>query len=219
MAEKLFSWERFRENPVVGILRGLSTEQVLEIVPTYLGSGFFTLEITMNSPNVSATIAALAEGFPTLNVGAGTVCTMQDLIKALEAGSQFIVTPIIDEEVIEYCAKNNIPVFPGGYSPTEIYRAWSLGASAVKVFPATQLGVQYIKDVSAPLKDIKMLPTGGVSRENIRSFFEAGAIGVGMGSSLFNKEFILNRNYEALGDHLRSIKKEIRDFIQNEGAD
>jgi 2-dehydro-3-deoxyphosphogluconate aldolase/(4S)-4-hydroxy-2-oxoglutarate aldolase len=64
-----------------------------------------------------------------------------------------------------------------------------------------------------------MLPTGGVSRENIRSFFEAGAIGVGMGSSLFNKEFILNRNYEALGDHLRSIKNEIRDFIQNEGAD
>ncbi len=215
MGAKLFSWEKFHENPVVGILRGLSKEQVLEIVPIYLSSGFFTIEITMNSPNVSGTIANLIKDFPTLNVGAGTVCSMQDLTKALEAGSQFIVTPIINEEVIIYCVKNNIPVFPGAYSPTEIYKAWSLGASAVKVFPATRLGAQFIKDVSTPLKDIKMLPTGGVSRENIRSFFEAGAIGVGMGSSLFNKELILTKNYKDLGDHFRNIKNVIKEFVPN----
>ncbi len=213
MPNQSFSWEKFHQNPIVGILRGLSTEQVLEIVPTYLSSGFFTLEITMNSPKVTQTIATLAKIFPELNVGAGTVCTIQDLTTALDSGAQFIVTPIIDEEVIKHCVKNSIPVFPGGYSPTEIHKAWSLGASAVKIFPATQLGVQFIKDVSAPLNQIKLLPTGGVSQENIKSFFEAGVVGVGMGSSLFNKKFINDKNYEALGKHFLQIKNAIKAFI------
>ncbi len=212
MADRLFSWEKFYKNPIVGILRGLTTEQVFEIIPIYLKSGFFTVEITMNSPEVSHTIAKLVKDFPTLNVGAGTVCNMQDLEVALKAGSQFIVTPIIDEELIKYCVTNNIPVFPGGYTPTEIYKAWSLGASAVKIFPATQLGVQFVKDVSAPLNEIKLLPTGGVSHKNIKSFFDAGVVGVGMGSSLFDKKLIAAKNFENLGKHFEKIRDEIEMF-------
>ena len=117
----------------------------------------------------------------------------------------FIVTPVINEEVIQSCVSQGIPIFPGAFTPTEIYKAWSLGASAVKVFPATQLGVTYIKDVSAPLNDIKLLPTGGVSKTNIKSFFEAGAYGVGMGSSLFDKQLISDQNYTALKEHFKSI--------------
>ena len=205
MSHSPYSWPRFNQNPIVGILRGLSTDEVLQLVPIYLKSGFYTLEITMNSPNVVKTISILRERYTELNVGAGTVCTQDDLEIALSAGAQFIVTPIIDIEVIKRCVRRDIPIFPGAYTPTEIYTAWKLGASAVKIFPATQLGPKYIKDVLAPLNDIKLLPTGGVSADNIGAFFKAGAIGVGMGSSLFDKNLIKNQDFEGLEKHFQKV--------------
>ena len=209
-----FSWNRFHEAPIIGIVRGLELATVINIAKTYRDAGLNTLEITMNTPHVAQLIATLRKDFPEFNVGAGTVCTIHDLEIALKAGSQFIVTPIIDEEVIKKCVSRDIPIFPGAYTPTEIYKAWSLGASAVKIFPATQLGPQYIKDVLAPLNEIKLVPTGGVSKENINSFFKAGAVGVGMGSSLLHKEFIANGDFDGLKNHFISIKNEIQAFVQ-----
>ncbi len=206
MNNQVFSWDKFNANPVVGILRGFSIATVLEIIPVYLKSGFYTVEVTMNSPNVEETIAAIVKEFPEMNVGAGTVCNMNDLKRALKAGSQFIVTPILDEEVIKYCVDNGIPVFPGAYTPSEIYKAWSLGANAVKIFPATQLGIKYIKDISGPLNEIKVLPTGGVSKDNIGEFFKIGCVGVGMGGSLFDKTLINSGNLEALATHFEAVK-------------
>ncbi|WP_282080354.1 bifunctional 4-hydroxy-2-oxoglutarate aldolase/2-dehydro-3-deoxy-phosphogluconate aldolase [Aquimarina algiphila] len=206
MYNQTFSWKKFNENPIVGIVRGMNTPKVLDIIPTYLDSGFFTLEITMNSPNVLETIKTIADSFPELNLGAGTVCNMDDLKKALDVGSQFIVTPIIDERVIKHCVANKIPIFPGGYTPTEIYKAWNLGADAVKIFPATQLGLQFIKDIQGPLSEIKLLPTGGVSKDNIDDFFQLGCVGVGMGSSLFDKQIIEKGDKKELEKHFNQIK-------------
>jgi len=207
MFSTTFSRDTFNQTPVVGILRGFSMEQIREIIPVYIESGFRTVEITMNSPNVEESIATLAKEYPDLNVGAGTVCNMADLKRALDAGSQFIVTPISDEEVVRYCVENKIPVFPGAYTPTEIYKAWSLGANAVKIFPATQLGTRYIKDILGPLNTIKLLPTGGVNKENIADFFKVGCVGVGMGGSLFDKNIILSGDKEALKKHFEAIKQ------------
>ncbi|WP_299838804.1 bifunctional 4-hydroxy-2-oxoglutarate aldolase/2-dehydro-3-deoxy-phosphogluconate aldolase [uncultured Tenacibaculum sp.] len=209
-----FSWDLFNEGPVVGIVRGLSKEITLNIAKTLLEAEFYTLEVTMNTEGALELINELAKQFPKLNIGAGTVCTLDDCKNAIKAGAQFIVTPIIDEDVITYCVSENIPVFPGAYTPTEIYKAWSLGASAVKVFPATQLGSKYIKDVLAPLNEVKLLPTGGVSKDNITSFFNAGAVGVGMGSSLLHKEHIAAQNFIALKEHFVAIKQEIQDYTQ-----
>ncbi|MEM8969780.1 MAG: bifunctional 4-hydroxy-2-oxoglutarate aldolase/2-dehydro-3-deoxy-phosphogluconate aldolase [Bacteroidota bacterium] len=209
-----FSWNRYYQAPIVGIIRGLPTDTVLSITQTYQEAGLYTLEITMNTPSAVETISLLREKFPNMNIGAGTVCTMDDLTSALDAGGQFIVTPILDEQVVKHTVAQQVPVFPGAYSPTEIYHAWSWGASAVKVFPATQLGVQFIKDILAPLNNIKLLPTGGVSLKNIHSFFAAGAIGVGMGSSLLDKQLIQEENFEGLKQHFIRIKREIQDFIQ-----
>ena len=164
-----FSWELFDEAPVVGIVRGIPLEKVLKIAEVYVESGLTTIEITMNTEGATEIITALRKRFPQLNVGAGTVCSLLDLTNAVNAGAQFIVTPIIDAEVIKKSVELNIPIFPGAYTPTEIYNAWKLGASAVKIFPATQLGTQYIKDIAAPLNKIKLLPTGGVSVSNINS--------------------------------------------------
>ena len=210
--KELFSWELYNRAPIVGIVRGVSMNVMQDIVKAYLRAGLHTIEITMNTPNATQMISMLRSEFQQLNVGAGTVCNMQDYEKAVAAGAQFVVTPIIDETVIKTAVTQEIPIFPGAYSPTEIYKAWSLGASAVKIFPASQLGVQFIKDISAPLNDIKLLPTGGVSLENIKSFFEAGVVGVGMGSSLFNKKLIEEGNFEGLKEHFAKIKAEVKGF-------
>jgi len=207
-----FNWALYNKAPIVGILRNVPLLKVLKIAKTCLDSELYTIEITMNTPGAAEIIAALRLDFPELNVGAGTVCSMQDLNIAITAGAQFIVTPIIDESVIRSAVSQNVPIFPGAYTPTEIYKAWSLGASAVKVFPATQLGTQYLKDVLAPLNQIKLLPTGGVTSANIESFFQAGAVGVGMGSSLFDKVLINNEDFEGLKKHFEKIRKKIHRF-------
>ncbi|MEP2689016.1 bifunctional 4-hydroxy-2-oxoglutarate aldolase/2-dehydro-3-deoxy-phosphogluconate aldolase [Maribacter dokdonensis] len=207
-----FSWERYNSTPIVGIIRGLGIDTVRQIVKAYTVAEFYTIEVTMNTPHVAEIITELRLNYPDLNVGAGTVCNMADLDKAITAGAQFIVTPILDEEVVKKCVAKEIPIFPGAYTPTEIYRAWTLGASAVKIFPATQLGTRFIKDVLAPLDEIKLMPTGGVSRQNIKSFFEAGVTGVGMGSSLFDKQMIKDNDFDSLQHHFTAIKKDIEPF-------
>ncbi|NLR91546.1 bifunctional 4-hydroxy-2-oxoglutarate aldolase/2-dehydro-3-deoxy-phosphogluconate aldolase [Flammeovirga agarivorans] len=211
---KAFSWEAFEETPVVGILRNVSQEEVDFIVPIYISSGYSSLEITMNTEGATQLIAQLRDDYPSLNVGAGTVCSMDDLEKALMAGVQFIVTPIVNVEVIAKCKSLEVPVFSGALTPTEIYTAWEAGASAVKIFPCSQFGFQYIKDVLAPLNTIKVLPTGGVTKENISDFFAAGATGVGMGSSLFPKEMIKEKDEKALRNHLSLIKNQIYHTIK-----
>ncbi len=215
MTDHKFSWKKYYETPIIGILRGVPLEVILDLIPVYMDSGYHTLEITMNSPSAAKSISTIAKKFPELNIGAGTVCHKDDLIEALDAGAQFIVMPIVNEEVISHCVKNNIPVFPGAYTPTEIYTAWQLGASAVKVFPASQLGPTYINAVLAPLNDLKLIPTGGVSGENIRSYFYAGAIGVGMGSSLFDKKLIEQKDWGTLKAHFIKIKDLIQDDINH----
>ncbi|RTE54046.1 bifunctional 4-hydroxy-2-oxoglutarate aldolase/2-dehydro-3-deoxy-phosphogluconate aldolase [Arenibacter aquaticus] len=209
--KKSFSWELYNESPIVGIVRGVSMDVMRDVAKAYLKAGLHTIEITMNTSAATEIISNLRNEFQSLNVGAGTVCNMEDYNRAVEAGAQFIVTPIIDEEVIKTAVAQEVPIFPGAYSPTEIYRAWHLGASAVKIFPATQLGVQFIKDISAPLNNIKLLPTGGVSLENIKSFFEAGAVGVGMGSSLFDKKLMEKRDFEGLADHFEKVRMEVKE--------
>ncbi|NJB85958.1 2-dehydro-3-deoxyphosphogluconate aldolase/(4S)-4-hydroxy-2-oxoglutarate aldolase [Lewinella marina] len=199
-------WKRFHAAPVVGIARGYATDTVLRIGEAYAAAGLTTLEITINSPDPTASIARLREQQPTLNVGAGTVCTEADLDRALDAGAMFIVTPVLAEAVISRCVAAGVPVFPGAYTPTEIYRAWTLGAPAVKVFPAGQLGVQYLKDVLGPLNEVKLLPTGGVDLGNIQSFLAAGAVGVGMGSSLLDKALIAAGDFRGLEAHFSSVR-------------
>jgi 2-dehydro-3-deoxyphosphogluconate aldolase / (4S)-4-hydroxy-2-oxoglutarate aldolase len=208
MNEHHFSEELFLKVPIVGIVRGLSQEEMDEILPLYVEAGLTTIEITMNTAGAAGMIrSATALYSGKLNIGAGTVCTLQDMENALDAGAQFIVTPIINSDVIKACVARNIPVFPGAYTPTEIYHAWSLGATMVKVYPAAALGPDYIKDVKAPLTQIKLMPTGGVNLDNLNDFRKAGAEGFGIGSQLFDKTLTKQRNWEGLKRHFSSFVK------------
>lgn len=204
MSNKDFSWSLFNRVPVVGIVRNLTFDEIANILPVYLSSGLTTIEITMNTPSAEDIIRYAADKYRgQLNVGAGTVCSLEELKQALQAGSQFIVTPILNPDVVRYCAKEGVPIFPGAYTPTEIYQAWELGATMVKVYPATALGPDYIRDVKAPLNKIKLMPTGGINLSNMQSFMKVGADGLGIGGQLFDKELIKSANWDGLKDHFK----------------
>ncbi|WP_353719741.1 bifunctional 4-hydroxy-2-oxoglutarate aldolase/2-dehydro-3-deoxy-phosphogluconate aldolase [Dyadobacter sp. 676] len=209
MSECTFSWELFNKAPLVGIIRNVSPEDVKRILPIYREAGLTTVEITMNTPGATDMIRyALENEHYGLNIGAGTVCTKDDLELALDAGAQFIVTPVLNKKVVKSCVKKGIPVFPGAYTPTEIFNAWSLGATMVKIYPATALGPDYIKDLKAPMNQLKLLPTGGVSLENMTAFLKAGANGLGIGGQLFDKKLIRDKNWDALKAHfLQFVQK------------
>ena len=205
-----YKQELFNKMPVIGVMINVSLEVIETILPYYKKAGFTTLEITMNSKNAIQIIKKLSENNPDMNFGAGTVCTINDLKTALNSGASFIVSPILDLQVMSYCKVRDIPIFPGAFTPLEVYNAYKLGATAVKIFPATQLGPTYIKDILNPLNYLKLLPTGGVSVDNVELFFKAGAIGVGMGSSLFDKQMILNKDYEKLYQHFKIIARKVK---------
>ena len=202
MNKNVFSWALFGNVPIVGIIRSLSAVDVIQLLPLYREAGLTTIEITMNTPGAEDLIRYAREHYgDSLNIGAGTVCTTSDLTKALAAGAQFIVTPIVSKPVIQACVRRGVPIFPGAFTPSEIYEAWSLGAAMVKVFPATSLGPGYVKDVKAPLNQIKLLPTGGVTLLNMADFMRAGAEGVGVGSQLFDTALIQAKDWTGLKAH------------------
>jgi len=183
---RAFNWKVFEETPIVAILRGFGGAAVRELVAAACRGGVRNIEVTMNSPGAIDSIrAAIDETDDTVNVGAGTVCSIDDLDQALGVGASFIVTPVLVPEVIGACKERKVPIMPGALTPTEIFQAWELGADLVKVFPCHRLSASYLKDVKGPLPHIRMMPTGGIDADTISAFRDAGADGYGVGSALF----------------------------------
>ncbi|NQW78906.1 MAG: bifunctional 4-hydroxy-2-oxoglutarate aldolase/2-dehydro-3-deoxy-phosphogluconate aldolase [Chitinophagaceae bacterium] len=204
----MFLMEKFEELPIVGIVRNMKANDFERILPLYIQAGFSTIEVTMNTVGAEAMIKKAKSDFGnSIHIGAGTVCNMNDLQKALEVGADFIVTPIVNKDVIEKCVSSNIPIFPGAFSPTEIYTAWSLGASMVKVFPISQLGPAYIQSIKAPFPQIKLMPTGGVGLEDIKSYKEAGASAFGIGSPMFPSSLIKTLNEKDIFNYFKSFRE------------
>jgi 2-dehydro-3-deoxyphosphogluconate aldolase/(4S)-4-hydroxy-2-oxoglutarate aldolase len=210
-----FDAELFGRLPVVGILRGFDRSRLEPLVRASLAGGLCNIEITMNSPAACDLLRFTRELVGTkMNVGAGTVCSIDDLNQALDAGAGFIVTPVVVPEVIERCVAKQIPVFPGALTPTEIHQAWNLGATMVKVFPANHFGPDYIKAVKAPLQDIRLMPTGGVSIETLPAYKQAGADAFGVGSPLFDARRVANEDWDWVRDQAQGFVEAYRDACQ-----
>lgn len=139
-------------------------------------------EITMDSETAAADISRLRDAGAT--VGAGTVLTKDQASAALDAGAEFLVSPYLDEDLVGWAAAQGIPISPGALTPTEIVRAWNAGAAAVKIFPASVAGPQLVRELRGPLGHIPLMPTGGMTAENVRSFIDAGAVAAGVGGWL-----------------------------------
>lgn len=196
---------RFRKKPLMGILRGVTLSQIEPLIETIITSGLDTVEITMNTENAPQLIRkAVKLSKSKLMLGAGTVLNMGSLKTALDCGVTFIVMPVFIKDVAGYCVKNKIPVFPGALSPQEIYRAWSEGATMVKVFPAEVFGPAYFKEIKGPFNDIELLACGGVTPQNMRAYFTSGASAAAFGGSVFKKEWLEAEDFTNIG---RAIKR------------
>lgn len=204
----------FKKIPLMGILRGYSMEDTLQILNCYSKAGLTTIEITMNTDAAVSIIKACTDQYKNkLNIGAGTVRTIEEAKRAIAAGAQFVVSPITDAEIIQYCKNREIPVFPGAFTPTEVFTAWQLGATMVKVFPAQFLGPSYIKELLAPLDQISLMPTGGVNQENIADYINAGAKAFGVGGMLFDKALIRQNDWEGLEEKMRGTRIFVEQFL------
>ena len=211
MHRPIFSWELFDKMPIVGIIRNLTVADINFVLPIYKQAGFTTIEITLNTPEALSVISSLANQYNgELNVGAGTVCTLDDLTDAVNAGANFIVTPIFKAEVVKKCVSMKVPIFPGAFSPTEIYEAWELGASMIKLYPASVVGPAYVSAVLAPLNKVKLMPTGGIHLSNMLAFMKAGATSLGIGSELFDKKIIQKRDSEAMLNHFTLFAQQMQ---------
>lgn len=182
----------FRQKPFLGILRGIKPGAVEPLVESVLATALPAIEITMNTAGAADLIrqAVRAAQGGRLSVGAGTVLSRQDLDAALDAGAQFIVSPTLVREVVEACVVRRIPVFPGAFTPQEIYDAHLAGATMVKVFPAKFLGPAYLEEIKGPFQDIELLACGGVAPHNVQAFFASGASAVAFGASIFRPDWL-----------------------------
>lgn len=170
----------------MAILRGLATSAVEPAAQTLRDAGFPALEITMNTPDAAAQIrAAVACAGTTLAIGAGTVTSLEKLERAQVAGASFIVTPVVIPQVIAECVRRRLPIFPGAFTPSEVFEAHRLGATMVKLFPANRLGPGYLRDLRGPFPGIPLLATGGITPESMPEYIAAGASGFGIGGPLF----------------------------------
>ena len=176
------------EGGVVAIARKLTAATVRDVADGLLHGGVRALEITLNDPEDRAldalhAIAGHTEG-ATLDVGAGTVLTIDAAARAIDAGATFVVSPHTDPALVEWAASRGIPCFPGAFTPTEVLAAWRAGAAAVKLFPASVAGPAFVREFRGPFPHIPLLPTGGVTAETAANFIRAGAVAVGLGSWL-----------------------------------
>lgn len=196
------------EHKIVAIVRGAESKDVVQIASALHEGGIKNIEITLNSPNALEAIEKVAKEFQgEMLVGAGTVLDPETARAAILAGAQFILAPTVNIETIKMTKRYGAISIPGAFSPTEILTAYENGADIVKVFPAS-IGAQYIKDIRGPLPHIPLLPTGGVTLDNIEEFHAAGAVGFGIGSSLVNTKREINANY------LKELTIKARQYVE-----
>lgn len=187
------------EHKVVAVVRMTDPEKLRRAVEAVAAGGVRAVEITMTVPGAVEIIRDLAgHGLPGVLLGAGTVLDAESAVAVIEAGADFVVSPVADAGMIRECRRCGVLVAPGAFTPAEIWRAWSEGADIVKVFPATSLGPSYLKDLRGPFPDLRLMPTGGVTPANARSFFDAGACCVGLGTALLDKTLIAQGRWDEL---------------------
>ena len=208
--------KKILENKVIAIIRGLSPEDAVKTAKAFAAGGIRLIEVTFNQakpesfPDTAKSIAAIKRECDGVNVGAGTVLSCEQVDIAKNAGAEFIISPDADEAVIRHTVASGLVSIPGAYTATEIKRAHDAGADFVKVFPCLENATAYIKAIRAPLSHIKLLAVGGVTLDNAADFLSAGCVGVGVGSSLVNKEFIKNGEYDKLTDLAKAFVEKTR---------
>lgn len=192
------------DKKIVAILRGLEFEQNLKVMDNLIEVGITNFEVTLNTPGALNIIEEARKKYDnTAYVGAGTVLTKTDALKAIQHGAQFLITPNTNEESIEVAIQNDILIAPGVFSPTEIAKALDCGCEIVKLFPAATLGSDYISQLKGPFNNLKIMAVGGIDIENMGTFLKAGAHCFGLGSALVNTKLVQEGDYIQLKENFK----------------
>ena len=203
---KLEQMQRIEECGIVAIIRANSSEELFDTAVAIKNGGVDVIEITMTTPNALQVIRDVADRLgDSVLIGVGSVLDAETARAAMLAGAEFVVSPVTKTDIIEICNRYGKVVIPGAFTPTEILRAWETGADYVKVFPASGVGPSYIKDIKAPLPQIPLIPTGGVTAENAAEFIKAGAAALGVGSALVSQDIIDSGDFATLTEKAKSL--------------
>lgn len=191
---------------VVAVVRLDDARRGKEVALALAAGGVTSIEITMTVPNAVQLIEELALTLPDeVLVGAGTVVDAATANAVIKAGARFVVGPVFRPAVIEECQRYDTAVMPGCFTPTEILAAWDLGVDIVKVFPATALGPGFIKDVRGPLPKVKLMPTGGVTKQNAGEWIRAGAVAIGAGTALVDPKAVAAGRFEEITTNAKAF--------------
>jgi 2-dehydro-3-deoxyphosphogluconate aldolase/(4S)-4-hydroxy-2-oxoglutarate aldolase len=205
--------KRIEEIGVIPVVRAASSEEAIAAAEAIREGGIPLLEITMTVPGAVGVIRELIQRYAhVLLVGAGTVLDPDAARACIDAGAQFIISPSLNLQTIELCRQQNIAIFPGALTPTEVVTAWQAGADAVKVFPCSAVGgAKYLRALKAPLPQVKLVPTGGVSLATAKDFIAAGAWALGVGSDLVDNKAIQMGDRKSVMDAARNYVAAVRE--------
>ena len=208
---KIEQMHRIEDSCIVAIIRADSPSDLIKTTEAIQAGGVNVIEITMTTPDALRVISEVSTRLgDTVLIGVGSVLDSETARAAMLAGAEFVVSPVTKPDVIEICNRYGKVVIPGAFTPTEILKAWESGADYVKVFPSSGVGPSYIKDIKAPLPQIPLIPTGGISAENAAEYLTAGATALGVGSSLVSSRLIESGNFAELTERAKKLVSAIK---------
>jgi len=204
--------KQIRDTGVIPVVRATTADEAMRAIDAIREGGIAVLEITMTVPGAVSVIEQVAKRFGNdALVGAGTVLDAETAKACISAGAQFIVSPALNFDTIAYCREHDVAVMPGALTPTEVVQAWNAGADFVKVFPAGAVGgAGYIKSLKAPLPQIELVPTGGVSLMTAADFISAGAAALGVGTDLVDLKAIREGQAASITDRAKQFVEIVR---------
>lgn len=190
--------------PAIAVVRAPNLELGYQMSHCAIAGGLTDIEIAWNNPQAAQLVTRLRQDYPDCRIGVGTVLTIEQLHQAAQAGATFVFSPHTNVALIQAARALELPVIPGALTPSEIVTAWQAGATAVKVFPIQAVGgAAYLKAIAAPLNDIPLIPTGGVTLEQTPELLRAGAIAVGLSSQLFPRQAVAQQNWPGITERIR----------------
>jgi 2-dehydro-3-deoxyphosphogluconate aldolase/(4S)-4-hydroxy-2-oxoglutarate aldolase len=198
--------ERVERLGAVAVVRLHSTESAIRVADALHAGGVTALEITVTVPDAFAVIAAIAKRFgDEVCVGVGTVLDVETVRGAVAAGAKYVVSPVFRPLVIAEAHRLGVPAMPGAITPTEILTAHEAGADVVKIFPADTFGPGYLKSVLAPMPFLRLMPTGGVTPDNVGDWIAAGAVAVGLGGALVDAKLVAAGDWDGITARARKV--------------
>jgi 2-dehydro-3-deoxyphosphogluconate aldolase / (4S)-4-hydroxy-2-oxoglutarate aldolase len=211
MGEKEDRLKVIEDSGIIAVIRAQKAEEAVKIARAVFEGGIVPIEITLTVPDAFTVMEEVRRGLgERILLGAGTVLDAEGARRAIRAGADFLVSPMLNPDMVRLCRKSGKVAIPGAFTPTEIIAAWKGGADIVKIFPASMGGPELIKDLRGPFPQIKFLPTGGVTLDNVAQFIRAGAVAVAVGGNIIDKKAVALGKFDVITENSRKFLEAVK---------